>query len=201
MDKQLQSNQLVPEQMLGSLEIFREKVESLAAQLGLDLSSFQADHIALRINDPELAALAHQAWLKFGKEISSARINGRPIIVIEFSIPLKIKSWLIECLELPYPAKGKLYPQQGWEHVEFVINSDAHTAEEYLTDLRSRFSELDKRLPFLAECGIKTKLSSPKGEGERLANPTVAFKKEGICIKLHPHSLKDVVNSEKAAED
>jgi predicted metalloenzyme YecM len=42
------------------------------------------------------------------------------------------------------------------------------------------------------------KLSSPKGEGERLANPTVAFKHDNICIKLHPHSLKNIVASEQA---
>ncbi|QSA19814.1 VOC family protein, partial [Vibrio furnissii] len=45
--------------------------------------------------------------------------------------------------------------------------------------------------------GVKTKLSSPKGEGDRLNNPTVAFKWQGVCIKLHPHTLKTIVASER----
>ena len=197
MSKQLDLNQLTPEQMLINMHPFWEKIETFSAELGLELEAFQADHIALRINDPELAKLAHKAWQAYGTEISSAEINGRPIIVIEFTKPLKINGWSIECLELPYPAPGKLYPHQGWEHVEFVVGSKAQTADEYLTDLKKRFPQLDNRWSSLSEQGIKTKLSSPKGEGERLVNPTVAFKKDGVCIKLHPHSLKDVVNSEK----
>ncbi|GAL14478.1 protein yecM [Vibrio astriarenae] len=50
----------------------------------------------------------------------------------------------------------------------------------------------------LDELDIKMKLSSPKGEGERLNNPTVAFKHQGVCIKLHPHTLKAIVASEHA---
>jgi predicted metalloenzyme YecM len=49
----------------------------------------------------------------------------------------------------------------------------------------------------LDEMGVKAKLSSPKGENERLANPTVALKWDGICIKFHPHSISDIIHSEQ----
>lgn len=189
--------ELMPEQMKASLEIFMHKIQHLSDILHIDLSPFQADHIALRINHTELAKLAHQEWKKEGKVISQAKINGRPIIVIEFTAPLQAKNWSFECLELPYPAPGKIYPQQSWEHVEFVIPSDAHTAEQYLADIQSQFPQLAAQWPHLSEHGIKVKLSSPKGDGERLNNPTVAFKWNGVCIKLHPHSLKAIVASEQ----
>ncbi|QIA62844.1 VOC family protein [Vibrio astriarenae] len=194
----LSLKRLTPQQMIEDLPAFMLKIEQLAQRLGMDLSDYQADHIALRINDSEIAQQARIEWAKRGVEISQAEINGRPIIVSEFSSPLQTSHWAIECLELPFPAKGKLYPQEGWEHVEFVIPSQAETAESYLEDLTKRLPGLTATLSQLDELDIKMKLSSPKGEGERLNNPTVAFKHQGVCIKLHPHSLKAIVASEHA---
>jgi predicted metalloenzyme YecM len=183
-----------------NLPAFLGKVSALASDIGIRIDTLFADHIALRINDADLAKQAHRAWLTRGSVISSAVINGRPIIVIEFSQPLAVGGWSIECLELPYPAQGKTYPKQGWEHIEFVVESFAETADEYLTDLKRKLPALADRWANLSEMGVKTKLSSPKGEGERLANPTVAFKRDGVCIKLHPHSLKKIVQSESKRE-
>ncbi|OLQ91177.1 hypothetical protein BIY21_13495 [Vibrio ponticus] len=194
----LASAELLPEQLKQKLPEFMLKIQSLSEKLQIDLAEFQADHIALRINEQELAEQAHQAWLKEGVEISNAQINGRPIIVLAFHQPLAALNWQIECLELPYPAEGKIYPEQSWEHVEFVIPSQAQTADEFADELKQRFPALAEQWDNLAEMGIKVKLSSPKGEGERLNNPTVAFKHQGVCIKLHPHTLKAIVASEQS---
>ncbi len=196
MTTELVEKRLTPELMLQDLDAFVEKIEALASMLSLDLSLAQADHIALRINDTQTALQAHQAWAQYGKVISQAQINGRPIIVIEFDKMLESRGWKIECLELPYPAEGKIYPTEGWEHVEFVIPSHAETADEFLADLKHTYPAFGGRLAQLEAMGVKIKLSSPKGEGERLNNPTVAFKYQGVCIKLHPHSLKAIVESE-----
>ena len=197
----LLTNGLQPEKMIENVDVFAEKLLVLAEDIGISLSGLTADHIALRINDSELAKQAHTAWLKYGEQISCAQINGRPIIVVRFYEPIRVKSWQIECLELPYPAEGKRYPEEGWEHIEFVIPSTAESAEGYLDSLKKQFPLMAERWSGLADKGIKTKLSSPKGEGERLPNPTVAFKRDGVCIKLHPHTLKKVVESERAEED
>lgn len=197
MSQRLIDAELMPSQLCEKLDEFMHKIQGLSQILHIDLSSFQADHVALRINDVELAQLAHQEWLKQGKEISNAIINGRPIIVLEFHQPLCVLGWEIECLELPYPAEGKVYPEQSWEHVEFVVPSEAETADEYLNDLKQRLPEFDQQFEQLADNCVKIKLSSPKGEGERLNNPTVAFKHKGVCIKLHPHPLKSIIESEQ----
>ncbi|MEF1291646.1 VOC family protein [Vibrio sp. M260118] len=198
MSKELTNAGLMPVQMKSKLDDFMHKIQSLSELLHINLSRFQADHIALRINESELAKQAHYEWQKEAQVISQAEINGRPIIVLLFNLPLECMSWEIECLELPYPAPGKIYPQQSWEHVEFVVPSQAQTADEYLSDLKQQFPEMADNWDKLEQLGIKTKLSSPKGEGERLNNPTVAFKWNGVCIKLHPHSLKHIVESEQA---
>ncbi|MDV6253082.1 VOC family protein [Vibrio sp. EA2] len=197
MNIQLVEKRLTPELMLQDLDAFTAKIEALAAMLHLDLSQAQADHIALRINNTETAQQAHQAWTQYGNVISKAQINGRPIIVIEFDKMLESRGWKIECLELPYPAEDKLYPTEGWEHVEFVIPSHAETADEFLADLKHTYPDFGAQFEKLEEMGVKIKLSSPKGEGERLSNPTVAFKYQSVCIKLHPHSLKRIVESEQ----
>ncbi|MDS1832059.1 VOC family protein [Vibrio vulnificus] len=198
MSNLLAEKRLTTQQMLEDLPGFMQKIESLADLLQLDLSFAQADHIALRVNENQTAQLSQQMWSEQGKVISQANINGRPIIVIEFDASLASRGWKIECLELPYPAEGKAYPQEGWEHVEFVVPSHAQTAEDYLADLKHTYPAFGAQFSKLEELGVKVKLSSPKGEGERLNNPTVAFKYQGICIKLHPHSLKRIVESEQA---
>ncbi len=103
--------------------------------------------------------------------ISQAKINGRPIIVIEFDKALESRGWKIECLELPYPAEGKIYPNESWEHVEFVIPSHAETADEFLADLKHTYPAFGARFDELKELGVKIKLSSPKGGRRTLEQP------------------------------
>ncbi|WP_102521932.1 VOC family protein [Vibrio tapetis] len=191
----LERAELAPKQMIERLPTFMAKVTQLLDRLDVDLTSVQADHLAMRINEQELAENAHKVWQEHGRVISDAQINGRSIIVLEFNEPLIASTWAVECLELPYPAPGKIYPHQDWEHIEFVIPSNAETAEAYFADIKQKFPTLSQALERHPE--IDVKLSSPKGDGERLNNPTVAFKHQGICIKLHPHPLKAIVESEQ----
>ncbi|HIF9120491.1 TPA: VOC family protein [Photobacterium damselae] len=184
---------LHPEQMLANLPAFMNKITSLLQELNISLTEYKADHIALRVNNYADAELLHQAWLEYGVEWSNNWINGRPIIVIGFTQPLQVGDWTIEALELPYPS-NKTYPQQGWEHIEFVIPSNARTTDELKQHLAEQLPSLD--WSGFEEKQVKVKASSPAGEKERLPNPTIAFKKDGVCIKLHPCSLKAVLESE-----
>ena len=197
MQTKLSLKGLAPQQMTQKLDGFMQKIKQLSDLISLDLTTFQADHIALRINEQDLAICAHREWQKHGTVISNACINGRPIIVLLFDEALLWGDWHIECLELPYPIEGKQYPEQTWEHVEFVIPSSAQTADEYLEDLQTKLPNFAKQYHSLSDLGVEIKLSSPKAEGERLLNPTIAFKWDNICIKLHPHSLREIIESEQ----
>ncbi|CEO39825.1 VOC family protein [Photobacterium kishitanii] len=185
---------LHPEQMLADLPAFMNRIICLADEIGISLSSYVADHIALRVNSQDIALELHQAWLAYGTEWSQTIINGRPIVVIGFDKPLRVGDWTIEALELPYPS-DKIYPQQGWEHVEFVIPGNAMSPEQLKQSIDITFPALNWQQ--LASKGIKVKASSPAGEHERLPNPTYAFKKDNLCIKLHSHSLAAVIASEQ----
>ncbi|EMV1183714.1 metalloprotein, partial [Escherichia coli] len=47
--------------------------------------------------------------------------------------------------------------------------------------------------------GISVKTSSPKGEHERLPNPTLAVTDGKTTIKFHPWSIEEIVASEQSA--
>ncbi len=47
--------------------------------------------------------------------------------------------------------------------------------------------------------GISVKTSSPKGERERLPNPTLAVTDGKTTIKFHPWSIEEIVASEQSA--
>ncbi|WOT06454.1 VOC family protein [Shewanella youngdeokensis] len=172
---------------------FSRSIAALMAELGLDKLNLPIDHTALRVNTVQAADSLRSEFEQRGKIISNNIINGRPILIIELDTPLRLNDNPIDCVELPYPG-NKAYPQEGWEHVELVFNCNAE-------DCESLSQQLINVVPSLAaviagKTDITVKMSSPKGDKERLANPTIAFKKHGLCVKVHPHGIKAVIASE-----
>ncbi|MFG7351763.1 VOC family protein [Shewanella oncorhynchi] len=209
------------EQLIQSWPAFEAQILALLETLDLADKALVCDHVALRVNSIASADALRDAFSRIGKIISDNIINGRTILIIELDTPLTLGQFSIACVELPYPS-DKVYPQEGWEHIELVIDSKAKDCDTLSQDLlvlcptlcpllnlglsplpqseqtaeseQSRLSDL----PSLAE--IKVKMSSPKGDKERLANPTIAFKLGNVCIKVHPHGIKAVIASEQVSE-
>ncbi|MBB1364228.1 VOC family protein [Shewanella sp. SR44-4] len=187
---------------------FSQRISVFIHRLGLDNLALNCDHAALRVNDNQTAQLLVDEFSQHGKIISNNIINGRPILIIKLAEPLVIGAMKIQCVELPFPS-DKSYPVEGWEHIELVFPSQAQTCDELV-------AELIEKVPLLADViagntiagntiagsdensDIKVKQSSPKGDKERLANPTIAFKANGICVKVHPHDIQQIVESEQA---
>lgn len=96
--------------------------------------------------------------------------------------------WEIDLIELPYPG-DKRYPHEGWEHVELVLSGGA---EGFYPRALAALAD-----DALVAPGIKLKQSSPKGENERLPNPTLAITDGTVTIKFHPYSLREIVASER----
>lgn len=126
--------------------------------------------------------------MQCGTLLSESMINGRPICLFDLSQPLAVGPWQIDCVELPYPGE-KRYPHEGWEHVELVLSGDPQTLHARALSLLADEALLTP--------GIKLKQSSPKGEGERLPNPTLAITDGTVTIKFHPYSIRDIVASEQ----
>jgi predicted metalloenzyme YecM len=172
---------------------FSRNIINFLEELGLTHLGLECDHTALRVNTAYVADALSKEFCANGTIISNNMINGRPILIIELNTPLQLANLSIDCIELPYPG-SKQYPNEGWEHIELILPCKATSCNE-LTQA------LIEKVPHLADIianktDIKVKLSSPSGEHERLANPTIAFKKDNICIKIHPHGIKKVIESE-----
>jgi uncharacterized protein len=167
--------------LLQDLPIFLDKVFAYTRELGLDVSGLELDHIALRYkNSADVDRLASE--LKHvSTVISDAVVNGRIIYIFKLHKPLEYKDYQIPCIELPYPMDNHKYPEDGWEHVEFVIETDEANFEQVF----------NQRFP-----GQTYELHTPNVEGEQLSNSSVVLKKyTGLSVKFHPNSIEKVVTS------
>ncbi|MGE6380478.1 VOC family protein [Shewanella baltica] len=213
-----QSTSISYEQLTQSWPAFEAQILALLETLDLADKALVCDHVALRVNSIASADALRDAFSCVGKIISDNIINGRTILIIELDTPLTLGQFSIACVELPYPS-DKVYPQEGWEHIELVIDSKATECDTLSRDLLARCPKLSALLPseqaaepvpssslglnsqgIASLAGIKIKMSSPKGDKERLANPTIAFKRDDVCIKVHPHGIKAVIASEQVFE-
>ncbi|MGL4517019.1 MAG: VOC family protein [Shewanella sp.] len=176
---------------------FEAQILALLARLTLSDKNLECDHVALRVNSIAAADALRHEFCQRGRIISDNHINGRSILIFELTTPLILGEFSIACVELPYPS-DKAYPQEGWEHIELVLPSGAQDCDALSQDLLHLCPALSPLFSStsIPEEGIKLKMSSPKAAKERLANPTIAFKYQDICIKVHPHGIKTVIASE-----
>ncbi|MCL1039732.1 VOC family protein [Shewanella submarina] len=174
---------------------FAGRIQAFTTDLGLAELGLECDHVALRVNSADTAQALADAFAARGEIISNNIINGRPILIIKLHQPLMLGDQSVYCVELPFPG-DKLYPVEGWEHAELVLTVDAKDCDTLAQALISRVPEIQSVLD--GKRDIKVKLSSPKGEQERLPNPTIAFKRDGICVKVHAHTIEAVIASEQA---
>jgi len=180
---------------------FSQRITTFIHRLGLESLALHCDHAALRVNDNHTAQLLADEFSQYGEIISNNIINGRPILIIKLTEPLIIGSMKIQCVELPFPA-DKAYPVEGWEHVELVFPSQAQTCQALTAELIEKVPQLADIITgdIASKSEIKVKQSSPKGDNERIANPTLAFKANGICVKVHPHDIQTIIASEQSGK-
>lgn len=166
---------------------FTDALTALAEQLGLDIAPLEADHISLRCHQNATAERWRAGLEQCGELLSENIINGRPICLFTLREPVCVAHWRFQVVELPWPGE-KRYPHEGWEHVEIVLPGDPQTLNARALALLS-----DRGL---ARPGIVVKTSAPKGERERLPNPTLAVTDGKVTIKFHPWSIEAIVESE-----
>lgn len=167
---------------------FTDALTGLATRLGLDITPLTADHISLRCHQNATAERWRKGLLQCGTLLSENIINGRPICLFKLAEPIHVAHWQFSVVELPWPGE-KRYPHEGWEHIEIVLPGDPATLNARAVALLSDEG--------LCQKGIAVKTSSPKGERERLPNPTLAVTDGTVTIKFHPWSIEDIVASEQ----
>lgn len=175
----------------GDLSEFESKIRQIAEIVGIDLSQFEIDHLAVRMNSAEKAQQWRTMLLENGTLLKQSDVNGRPIALITLNESLSFCRQAVSIIELPFP-KGKTYPVEGWEHIEIVVPMETDESVE------SWISRCCKRWNLNENLQIKLKISEPKVAGERLPNPSIAISLHNkdlnnFCtIKLHPYSIREI---------
>ena len=167
---------------------FIEDLTHLVTRLGLDIRDLNADHISLRCHQNATAERWRRGFEQCGELLSENLINGRPICLFRLSQPVQVAHWAFSVVELPWPGETR-YPHEGWEHIEIVLPGEPETLNARALALLSDEG--------LSQPGIFVKTSSPKGERERLPNPTLAVTDGKVTIKFHPWSIEEIVASEQ----
>lgn len=198
MDKIIAENAKFFEKMtacFGDLSQFEQKIQQIADVAGIDLSLYQIDHLAVRMNEHKTAEQWKSLLLEGANLLKESEVNGRPISLFTLDQAVKFCGQNVKIVELPFP-KDKIYPEEGWEHIEVVFPILAgENAEQWVERALSHFG--------LAEnSNLKLKISQPKVEGERLPNPSIAMSLRNVtfcnlcCLKLHPYDINNIIMSE-----
>ncbi|MEK7497612.1 MAG: VOC family protein [Patescibacteria group bacterium] len=173
------------QQLRSKAPLFVESAIGFANEIGLNVSDLKIDHIGLRYSKPEDVDFLKKALDLSGTNISTAVVNGRPISIYKLIKPIEAGNYQIPCVELPFPAKEHNYPEDGWEHVEFVLPNPNMGLEE---NFKARYPNFKGDY----------KIDEPKVEGEQLPNPTIILKhptNKMLTLKFHGNSIEEVVRS------
>lgn len=168
---------------------FEPALQHFASRLGLELAKHKVDHVAVRCHQNATAERWKAGLLQIAQPFSEAMINGRPVCLFKLQQPLLLAGCEVTVVELPWPGE-KRYRHEGWEHVEIVLRGEPETL-----GMRAMALLADEAL---AQPGLSFKTSAPKGENERLPNPTLAVTDGQTTIKFHPWRLEEIVASEQA---
>ncbi|QNS15940.1 VOC family protein [Mannheimia bovis] len=179
----------------GDLSQFEQKIQQIADIAGIDLSLYQIDHLAVRMNEQHTAEQWKSLLLEGANLSKESEVNGRPIGLFTLDQAVKFCGQFVKLVELPFP-KGKVYPEEGWEHIEVVFPFlEGENTEQWVERALSYFNLSENP-------DTKLKISQPQVEGERLPNPSIAITLRNVtfcnpcCLKLHPYDINSIIMSE-----
>ncbi|MCH8519341.1 MAG: VOC family protein [Nanoarchaeota archaeon] len=158
-----------PIEVLPSPFNFLEKIFNEIQELNIDISSFECDHICYRVETYERYKELKNKLQTIGEFLSEEIIANRPISTFKLFAPIKFKDKTISCLELPAPKENSSY-NEGFEHIEFVINESFSTFMQKYPNLTFKISSINKQM-----------------------NPEISLELKGGTIKFHHNSLEYVV--------
>ncbi len=155
------------------IDHFLNKVKYFLAQKQIHFDDLNPDHICYRVDNLE----RYHMWKYEIKPISNTynetKINGRPISVFRLKKPIIYEKKKIYVVELPAPKIiGEKYTE-GFEHVEFVIDSFGN------------FFNQHPRVVF-----DNTNINRP-------VNPWISLQFEGFSVKFHLKSLEKIILEEQ----
>lgn len=174
-------------QMRKNAAAFLDEVLVFLRELNIDVSGMVSDHLGLRFKSVRDADVMLNDLLKEAVLLSDAVVNGRKIFIVKLHKPIQYKSFVVPCLEIPYPTDHHDYPD-GFEHIEYVV--EARDVQNFEQEVKNRFPQITSDV----QETYHYKFSIPKADNEQLLNPSFALsKRKGLTVKFHPHSIEEVV--------
>lgn len=155
--------------LLGNSAPFLDAIFDYLAQKKLNISNYQLDHICYRVETTKKYLYLKEKLSNFGELLIESKINGRSIATFKLYQPIIYKKRKIDCVELPAPKKGSYY-QEGFEHVEFVIDAP-------FEDFMQQHAHLD----FITK------------DLKKSVNQGITLKETDFSIKFHQHTLEYVI--------
>ena len=157
------------ETILGSVSPFLDHLFQQLAADGIDVSSYELDHLCYRVDTLERYQKLKTELCAIGSLLTTSMIAGRPISTFKLFQPLQYQERRIWCVELPAPKAGSPYPE-GFEHIEFVIDQT--------------FDIFMARYPQLT--------FNTKGMNKAV-NPEISRKYGTMAVKFHHHPIEYVI--------
>ncbi len=137
--------------------------------LKIDVSNLELDHVCYRVETLQRYEALKKMFETEAELLAEKMISGRPLCIYKLQEPIHYEAREIWVLELPAPKDGSPY-QEGFEHVEFVINTS--------------FEDLMQRYPHIS--------FDTKAMGKAI-NPDIGIEHDGARVKFHQNSLEYVV--------
>lgn len=107
--------------IIGDYQQFLGQIFAKIKQANIDMSGFQIDHLAYRVDTLEKYEQKKQDLANFGQLISEFKVRNRPIAIFKLDQPLEYQNYTIPFLELPSPSPHHNYPE-GLQHIEIIAN-------------------------------------------------------------------------------
>ena len=159
-------------QYLGDPSVFLGQVFDALNEDNIPVADFELDHICYRVNSTERYRELKAQLFDLGDLLVESQVGGRSIATFKLFQPIIFRGRSIWVLELPAPKNGSDYPE-GFEHVEFVIDTDLETFIKSHPEMEFEIKGLFK--------------------GD---NPDVRRKYDGMSVKFHTKSLEQVIMEE-----
>ena len=139
----------------------------------IDVSPFELDHICYRVETEICYTEMNVCFLEHARLLVESIVSGRLIATFKLKAPILFEGRSIAVIELPSPKSSSPY-SEGYEHAEFVIDSDPVAFTE-------RYPQLD------------WDLSGTHKE----VNADVRLPLGRISVKFHRDALEKVIEGER----
>lgn len=157
--------------IVDNLETFLNDLLEDIAKIGVDVSSYELDHVAYQASSNEDYDKIRPEFLKMGKLLREDLVNGRRVGILKLSEPLIYHHYTISALELIAPKEGQNV-KSSLQHAEFVI-------DESLESFVSKYPKVDWNISAI--------------DREPYSHLVVSF--GDVVVKFHPKSILNIVAS------